>query len=228
MSSNHLACISVPLAIALEMTPLLAPIVRSMVPMEIPSVSAKIFMRDKILHIARKLSSENLVVRKLSLNFAVRSGMNERPKIIKNRDLHKSGIMNETQEMTKEEILEIFRSEYKSTVRRYERKVARLTLKMNEDYEYFFRWHGEAMYIVQVNLKALRELHPLTTKENLDEIKTALGNQIKDIERVLVEGCQYHTSTSMMANVTDTLRRVAQQELRVELQQLLWSISNNE
>ena len=164
----------------------------------------------------------------MRINFAADSRMNTRPKIIKNRDLHKSGIMSETQEMTKEEKLGIFRSEYKSTVRRYERKVARLTLKMNEDYEYFFRWHGEAMYIVQVNLKALRELHPLTTKENLDEIKTALGNQIKDIERVLVEGCQYHTSTSMMANVTDTLRRVAQQELRVELQQLLWSISNNE
>ena len=112
MSSSHLDCISVPLDIALDITPLLAPIARSMVPMETPSASAKTFMRDKILHIMRKLSSINLVVRKLSLTFAAYSVMNERPKIRKNREFSKFTDMSETKKMTTEEILEIFKGEY--------------------------------------------------------------------------------------------------------------------
>ena len=81
ISSNHLDCMSVPLLIALDITPLLAPIARSMAPIVIPSESAMILMRDKILHIARKLLSKNFVVRKLSLIFAACSKWNERPKI---------------------------------------------------------------------------------------------------------------------------------------------------
>ena len=54
---------------------------------------------------------------------------------------------NETKKMTKEEILEIFKSEYKSVLRQYERRVEKYTLKMNEDYEYFFRWHSGDMYV---------------------------------------------------------------------------------
>lgn len=46
--------------------------------------------------------------------------------------------MSETK--TKEQRLEIFKDEYKSVIRRYEREVEKYTLKMNEDYEYFFRW----------------------------------------------------------------------------------------
>ncbi len=51
--------------------------------------------------------------------------------------------MSETKKMTKEEILEIFKNEYNSVLRRYERKVEKYALKMNEDFEYFFRWHVE-------------------------------------------------------------------------------------
>lgn len=83
MSSSHFACISVPLAMALDITPLLAPMVRSIVPMEIPSESAKSFSRDKILHMMRKYSMENFVVRKLSLTFAACSKWNERSKVRK-------------------------------------------------------------------------------------------------------------------------------------------------
>ncbi len=57
ISSNHLDCMSVPLAIALEMTPLLAPMARSIAPIVIPSESAIILIRDKILHMARKFLS---------------------------------------------------------------------------------------------------------------------------------------------------------------------------
>lgn len=136
--------------------------------------------------------------------------------------------MSETKKMTKEEILEIFKNEYNSVLRRYERKVEKYALKMNEDYEYFFRWYGDDMYKAQVNLKAVRELRPMTSWDDLDKIKTWLGNYIENIERTLVEGSQYPTSSSIMANVAETLQRVASQELRGELQRLLWSITCNE
>ncbi|MCX4276938.1 MULTISPECIES: hypothetical protein [Muribaculaceae] len=136
--------------------------------------------------------------------------------------------MSETKKMTKLEILEIFKDEYKSVLRKYERNVEKYALKMNEDYEYFFRWYGDDMYKAQVNLKAVRELRPMTSWDDLDKIKTWLGNYIENIERTLVEGSQYPTSSSIMANVAETLQRVASQELRGELQRLLWSITCNE
>lgn len=48
------------------------------------------------------------------------------------------GSNNETTKMTSEAILEIFRSEYESILRRYERDVEKYAIKMNEDYEHFF------------------------------------------------------------------------------------------
>lgn len=136
--------------------------------------------------------------------------------------------MSETQKMTKEEILEIFKSEYNSVLRRYERKVEKYALKMNEDYEYFFRWHGDDMYKAQVNLKAIRGLRPATAWDDLEKIKTWLGDHIKSIELTLIDGSQYPTSSSIMHNVAETLSRMAQQELRGELQRLLWAITCNE
>lgn len=136
--------------------------------------------------------------------------------------------MSETQKMTKEEILEIFKSEYNRVLRRYERKVEKYALKMSEDYEYFFRWHGDDMYIAQVNLKAIRELSPATAWDDLEKIKAWLGDHIESIELTLIDGSQYPTSSSIMHNVSETLSRVAMQELRDELKRLLWAITCNE
>jgi len=176
----------------------------------------------------RKLSSINLVVRKLSLTFAAYSVMNERPKIRKNREFSKFTDMSETKKMTTEEILEIFKGEYDRLLRKCERRVEKYALNMNEDYEYFFRWHGDDMYKAQVNLKAIRGLRPATAWDDLEKIKTWLGGHIKSIELNLIDGSQYPTSSSIMANVAETLQRVASQELRGELQRLLWSITCNE
>lgn len=169
-----------------------------------------------------------MVVRKLSLTFAAYSVMNERPKILKNREFTKFKIMSETKKMTRKEILEIFKSEYDSVLRRYERRVEKYALKMNEDFEYFFRWHGDDMYKAQVNLKAIRELRPMTSWDDPDKIKTWLGNHIKNIECILIEGSQYPTSSSIMHNVADTLRRVSLQELREEIERLRMTITCNE
>ena len=199
-----------------------------MVLMETPSASAKTFMRDKILHIMRKLSSINLVERKLSLTFAAYSVMNERPKIRKNREFSKFTDMSETKKMTTEVILEIFKGEYNRLLRKYERRVEKYALNMNEDFEHFFRWYADDMYKAQVNLKAIRELRPMTSWTDLDKIKMWLGNHIKNIEGILIEGSQYPTSSSIMHNVADTLRRISLQELREEIQVLLMAITCNE
>ncbi len=153
--------------------------------------------------------------------------MNERPKILKNREFTKFKIMSETKKMTKEEILEIFKSEYDSVLRRYERRVEKYALKMNEDFEYFFRWHGDDMYKAQINLKTIRELRPATGWDDLEKIKTWLSGHIVSIEHTLIDGSQCPTSSSIMHNVAETLSRVAQQELRGELQRLLWAIISN-
>lgn len=136
--------------------------------------------------------------------------------------------MSETKKTTKEEILGIFKSEYNSVLRKYENRVEKHTVGMNEDFEYFFRWHGDDMYKAQVNLKAVRELRPMTGWDDLDKIKTWLGNHIKNIEGILIEGSQYPTRSSIMHNTADTLRRVAMQELREDIQRLLGSITYNE
>ncbi len=135
---------------------------------------------------------------------------------------------NKTKKMTKQEILEIFKGEYKSVLRRYERDVEKYAIKMNEDYEHFFRWYGGTMYKAQVNLKAIRDLRHITSWDDTDKIKMALENHIRNIELTLIEGSQYPTSSSIMHNVAETLQRVAGQELRGELQRLLWSITCNE
>lgn len=135
--------------------------------------------------------------------------------------------MSETKKMTKEEILEIFKSEYKSVLRQYERQVEKYTLKMNEDYEYFFRWHSGDMYVATVNLQAVRALRPATSWNDLGKIETWLTHQIQNIELNLIEGSQTTSSTSMMMNAAEVLKRVAAQELRQNLQHLLMVVTYN-
>lgn len=135
--------------------------------------------------------------------------------------------MSETKKMTKEEILEIFKSEYKSVLRQYERQVEKYTLKMNEDYEYFFRWHSGDMYVATVNLQAVRALRPATSWDDLGKIETWLTHQIQNIELNLIEGSQTTSSTSMMMNAAEVLKRVAAQELRQNLQRLLMVVTYN-
>ena len=154
--------------------------------------------------------------------------MNERPKIRKNREFTKFKIMSETKKMTTEEILEIFKGEYSSVLRRCEREAEKHTLKMNEDFEYFFRWYAGEMYVATVNLKAVRELRPATYWDDPVKIKTWLIHQIESIENMLIEGSQTPASTSLMMNAADTLQRVAKQRLRIDLQRLLSAITDNE
>lgn len=132
--------------------------------------------------------------------------------------------MSETKTLTAQQILEIFKGEYDSIRRRYEREVEKCVLKMNEDYEYFFRWYGGKMYKAQFNLKALREMRLLTYWDDLCEIEEWLERYIRNIELTLIEGSPYPTSTSLMQNAAEVFGREALQMLRGELQRLLHAI----
>ena len=135
--------------------------------------------------------------------------------------------MSETKKKTTEEILEIFKSAYQSVLRQYEDKIEKYTLKMNEDYEYFFRWHSGDMYVATVNLQAVRALRPATSWDDLGKIEAWLTHQIQNIELNLIEGSQTTSSTSMMMNAAEVLKRVAMQELRQNLQSLLMIVTYN-
>lgn len=128
--------------------------------------------------------------------------------------------------MTSEAILEIFRSEYESILRRYERDVEKYAIKMNEDYEHFFRWYAGKMYKTQINLKSIRNIRFLTSWNCIEKIKTALEINIENIELSLIEGSQYPTSTSLLHNVAEILVREASQGLREDFQRLLNAITD--
>lgn len=128
--------------------------------------------------------------------------------------------------MTAAEILETFKEEYKRVVRRYEKEVEKYTLKMNEDYEYFFRWYADDRYKAVLNLEALRSMREMAYWDDIDKVIKCLENHIKNIELNLLEGTIPPTSTSVMMNVATMLKRVAMQELRGELQQLYWTLKD--
>ena len=128
--------------------------------------------------------------------------------------------------MTKEQRLEIFRDEYKSVVRRYEREVEKYTLKMNEDYEYFFRWYADDRYKAVLNLEALRSMREVAYWDDPDKVAKCLKNHLRNLELNLLEGTLTPTSTNVMMNVADMLKRVAMQELRADLQSMLHIIGD--
>lgn len=128
--------------------------------------------------------------------------------------------------MTKEEILEAFREEYKRVVGRYEKEVEKYTLKMNEDYEYFFRWYADDRYKAVINLEALRAMREIAYWDDLEKAVKCLENHIRNIEWNLLEGTITPTSTNVMMNVADMLKKVAMQELRVDLNNLLRTAKN--
>lgn len=132
--------------------------------------------------------------------------------------------MSETK--TKEQRLEIFKEEYKSVIRHYEREVEKYTLKMNEDYEYFFRWYSDDLYKATRNLAALRSMRPALGWDDPDKVAGWLKNHIENIELNLIEGTLTPTSSSIMINAAEVLKRVANQELRTDLQRLLWSLDD--
>lgn len=125
----------------------------------------------------------------------------------------------------KEGALGAFGEEYRSAIRHYRCRIEKYALKMDEDYEFFFRRYGGDMYKAHANLRRLREMRPMTYQEDPGKIKEELESRIKSIEQSLIEGVRRPASTGVIHNVADTLDREAQQELREILLALLYAIN---
>ena len=128
--------------------------------------------------------------------------------------------------MTNEQLLEVFKAEYKSIVRRYERDVEKYKLEMNKDYEYFFRWYADDLYKATVNLEAVRSMRELEFWDDIEKASEWLENHISNLELNLLEGTITPTSTNVMVNTAGMLKRVAMQELRADLQRLYWVLKD--
>lgn len=123
--------------------------------------------------------------------------------------------------MTKEKIIEDFRRIYDRLLRRYAHNVENYASLMNKDYEAFFRRRSGDMYVDVIKLNALRELRPAVSEEDPERIRVSLKRQIRAIELMLIEGDQYPTTIYPMDRAAEPLGRLAKQELRDDLKQLL-------
>lgn len=128
--------------------------------------------------------------------------------------------------MTKEQLLEVFKAEYKSIVRRYERDIENYTLKATQNYEYFFRCYSDKLYVATINLDAIKAMRPMLHWDNIEKAATWLKDHINCIELTLIESQAMPSSTSTMNNVADMLKRVALQEQREDLQRLYWVLKD--
>lgn len=121
-------------------------------------------------------------------------------------------------------VLGNFQEQFKNVRTSYERRAERLKEKMNEDFEHFFRWNAEELYEITLILDKFKGIQGILEWNDLGRIKEALQNLIKNIEIDLIEGSAYGRSSSPMHNMAETFSKVAKQELRGELQKLLWIV----
>lgn len=132
--------------------------------------------------------------------------------------------MSETETMTKQEILESFKNEFNSIIRNCERAIEKYSLGMNEDYEYFYRWHSGDMYKAVVRLRFFRALRPIIDCDSAEGIAVILNQHIGNIEWELIDGRQYPGGSSLASNAAEILAREAKQDMRADLKRLLYAI----
>lgn len=94
------------------------------------------------------------------------------------------------------------------------------TQKMNDDYEYFFRWEAESMYKVQILLKAYRSLKHVASVSTLEHIQVYLEECVARIEKELTSGT-LRMSSSSTTSLAHVFRLEAEQRLRESYLQLL-------
>ncbi len=132
--------------------------------------------------------------------------------------------MSETKKPTAAEAIENLKEEFKSIMRHHEGDLDKYTRKMNEDFEYFFRWHGDDMYKTSCLVKWLRAFRPAIYLASAEKIEMAIQNHINNTELELIEGSGIGTSTNPMQNMAHTLAFEAKREFRADLQRMLYAI----
>lgn len=97
------------------------------------------------------------------------------------------------------------------------KKADNYSLGMNEDYEYFFRWHSEEMYKVQRQLSEYRQLRAVIGTGERVEVVKYLENKIMNITNDLLNGRQRLNSASEIRNLAYALDLEAGQQIREKL-----------
>lgn len=97
------------------------------------------------------------------------------------------------------------------------KKADNYSLGMNEDYEYFFRWHSEEMYKVQRQLSEYRKLRAVIGTGERVEVVKYLENKIMNITNDLLNGRQRLNSASEIRNLAYALDLEAGQQIREKL-----------
>jgi len=132
--------------------------------------------------------------------------------------------MSETQKPTAAEAMENLKEEFKCIMRHHESNLDKYAKKMNEDFEHFFRWHGDDMYKTTCLIKWLRDFRPVIYLASAEKIEMAIKNYINNTELELIEGSGIGTSTNLMQNMAHTLAFEAKREFRADLKRMLYAI----
>lgn len=106
----------------------------------------------------------------------------------------------------------------------YEEQANEYTLKMNEDFEYFFRWNSEDMYKTQLFLKHYRKLKEVVNDGDLREVFNFLTSEVERIEKRLLDSQLHMSSSSQATNIAFIFELEVEQKLRKEYLQLIHSI----
>lgn len=86
--------------------------------------------------------------------------------------------------------------------------------RMNEDYEYFFRWNAESMYKAQLQLSEYRKLREVILTGSLNDVRQYLENKVKNITYDLLNGSPRLSSTSATTSLAHTFKVEVKQEIR--------------
>lgn len=98
------------------------------------------------------------------------------------------------------------------------------TLKMNEDFEYFYRWYSEDMYKIQLFLKYYRKLKEVVNEENLKEVLNFLKGEVERIEKRLLESQLHQSSSSQASNIAFVFELEVEQQMRQEYLSMIHNI----
>lgn len=98
------------------------------------------------------------------------------------------------------------------------------TLKMNEDFEYFFRWYSEDMYKIQLFLKHYRKLKEVVNGDDLKEVFNFMKGEIERIEKRLLESQLHQSSSSQASNIAFIFELEVEQKMRQDYMSIIKNI----
>lgn len=121
---------------------------------------------------------------------------------------------DETMKDLEKEDLAMIAKRVKHQIDKLAKEAVNYSQRMNEDYEYFFRWYSESMYKVMLQLSEYQKLRAVVLTGSLDEVRQYLENKVKNITYDLLNGSPRLSSTSATTSLAHTFEVEVKQEIR--------------